>query len=224
VETVKNMAFTLIELLVVIAIITLLAAILLPALQKAKDTAYSIQCKSNLKQCGTLLIAYAGEHNGWIQAGYQWLNCVMNVPEGQNAWNLPSTKFLKAAWCPHPGYRHSSSWSPPGTYGIQSYCDLFPNNTGNVNNYAYLRILSPYYVSSNCVLLADTYSPNYDEQYAIFNKSGDYGNLLCIRHPGVTANIVFADGHVEACNKARLKTTKPVFTGASFGKSGKISF
>ncbi len=57
-------AFTLIELLVVIAIIVVLIAILLPSLSKARESAKTVKCMSNLKQCTAGLFMYALENNG----------------------------------------------------------------------------------------------------------------------------------------------------------------
>jgi prepilin-type N-terminal cleavage/methylation domain-containing protein/prepilin-type processing-associated H-X9-DG protein len=94
------MGFTLIELLVVIAIIGLLSGLLIPAFSRARKTAYSTSCKSNLKNIATGIQLYLADSKGLMPVAAQMPSLNLNSDPRLVDVLLPYTELDKVFLCP----------------------------------------------------------------------------------------------------------------------------
>ena len=199
-SVVKPACFTLIELLVVIAIIAILAAILLPALNSARERGKTISCVNQLKQLGLSLTQYHDEHDK------QLIPYSVTYNGGMNPWSkiLANSCNLDRDFFRCPTFTSSqvsTGWDKTH-FGINTNYASYDNtaSTSDPNNYhkRYIDIKNP---SSMVTLVDSYYIMNKNDGYYIvtdgFTASGAYHGQVDGRHGGFSANVLFADYHVE---------------------------
>ena len=197
-------SFTLIELLVVVAIIAVLVAILLPGLQRARESARRVVCASNLRQVGTAILTYMHDNDDYFPP--------LDSPTGYYIWRADA-KFQDEGMCRY--------FSGPTV----SLNDIYYPSCWKIYLCPTYPLADKYYGSNRSLFPTYYYSIGWvtlpRKAHRMLNDPATMGLVACkakwdwsaiweleFWHGG-RGNILFVDGHVESISRddiLRVKT------------------
>ena len=192
----KKLHFTLIELLVVIAIIAILAAMLLPALSKAREKARAVNCLNNLKQLSLAFTLYEGDYNDTLMYNVAWSSRWDRAIGSAYGNNYLSAGDNSAEVC-CPGRPPHKCTSVLTSYNASSTAN------GYRDHFFYSGMVKE---PSDFFIVGDSYCSAQQKQFMVGRinvtspgSGNDPSTLYAFFHNGV-CNYAFQDGHAAGVN------------------------